>query len=343
MDVREPLDQSAMIELWNSLKSGETDATSLEKSCSSTSSLFSSSVASTSAAVNWMIVNRGGIAKITGKLIVPSQIMGPKKGESVRIIEGAKNYSEACRYTIDRITIGELNALLITPNEWSEGDKSRCVVYNNPNGVTVAQFFETGSFSWTPRDIYDLNLCPVLLYDYRGVGLNSDAEESCSSSSRFHATYESVVEDGEALLNFALENYTHVAVWGSSLGGGVATASLERVLSRNPSDKDRVSLFNHDSFSKTGHVVMPTAHRTADILTSLLGANLDAETPMKSLLERGVAVTVLAHLNDPVIPDGARMIQFISKNGIFLNYRQITSDSYGHANLSQDMIVELKK
>ena len=113
--------------------------------------------------------------------------------------------------------------------------------------------------------------CPILLYDYRGVGLNQDA--AVSSSLRFHATYESVVNDGQAALKYALTKFQEVEVMGSSLGGAVATASLDRYLAKSPLDANRITrLVNHDSCTTTPRVVFPNHSWFADSIGHIVGS-----------------------------------------------------------------------
>ena len=131
-------------------------------------------------------------------------------------------------------------------------------------------------------------------------------------------------------------------MWGSSLGGGVATISLERHLSKVPEDSKRVSITNHDSFTTTPRVVFPSAPNFADVAGWVVGGNLDAQTPMTSLIERGVKVTVLCHNQNPVIPQGARMAEYATHLKYKPNVSLIYSEKYGHANLSSDMIHQLK-
>ena len=138
-----------------------------------------------------------------------------------------------------------------------------------------------------------------------------------------------------------MQHFGEVEVWGSSLGGGVATVSLERYLNNNPLDVRRVSINNHDSFTTTPRVVFPNYPLVADSVGWLVGGNLDAQTPMRSLIERGVKVTVLCHQNDPVIPAGARMGEFASQFRHRDNVSVIYSPEYGHANLSSDMVRQL--
>ena len=312
----------------------------VEESGSSSLSFARSSVKK----VNWVIENRGGLAWLTGLVMVPSQFLGPNAARSNEIIDGL---ARSPNFTIERcsLSIGDgatsVTGVVYYPKDWDRSDSSRCILYHNPNGITVSGYFEEARLSWTPSEFLKLAKCPIIMYDYRGTGLSS--ENTSSSSFSFRPTYETVVVDGEAVLRYALDRFQHVGVVGSSLGGGVATVSLERHLTANPADAARVSLTNHDSFSTTARVVMPQWPRVADWTGWALGGLLDAETSMKSLIKREIPITVLCHLNDPVIPEGARMAEVVQKLPSRSNVSFIYSPDYGHANLSPSMIDELAR
>ncbi len=68
---------------------------------------------------------------------------------------------------------------------------------------------------------------------------------------------------------------------------------------------------------------------------------LDAATPMQRLIKRGIAITVLCHEKDPIIPKGARMAEYVAKLPKASNVSMIYSKEQGHANLSQDMLLAL--
>lgn len=334
-----------MKSLWQSI--GEMSASSNTNSSENRSSFssLSSSYEATCQSVNWMIINRGGLAFITGLVMVPSQFLGPDDNRAHEIIDAVCLNNRHNDYRIEKIFIedqGDIVGIICYPKDWNLRDNSRCVLYNNPNAVTVPGYFEgmSMSLSWTPEKILNLTNCPLILYDYRGTGLSQD--NMTSSSLSFRPTYETVVVDGVSALKYALKKFQSVEVWGSSLGGGVATTALDRYLIANPNDQDRVTLTNHDSFTTTSRVVAPTWPMTADILGSIVGGKLDAETSIKNLIARGIKVTVLCHKRDPVIPAGARMAEFIETLPQTNNLSLIYSEEYGHANLSLDLIGQLR-
>ncbi len=288
--------------------------------------------------VHWVIENRGGLACLLGLVMVPAQRCCPRWEKSEEIIDKASQNKE---YKIERFQVPvdadtSIQGVIYYPENWNPQDKSTCVLYHNPNAATVSGYLKDGSLSWTPREIVKLAQCPILLYDYRGTGLSGQ-------NPNFWATYESVVVDGETMLRHALTSFGFVKVIGSSLGAGVGTASLDRHLTKHPEDISRVSLMNHDSFSTTPRVVFPYLPKIADAVGSLLGGMLDAITPMKHLIQKGVPITILCHQQDPVIPEGARISECIAALPRSRNVSVIYSPENGHANLSQDMCRSLKK
>jgi len=292
--------------------------------------------------VNWLVENRGGFAWLTGLLLIPSQFLGPNAESSN---EKIAQVAQRGTFKIRKFSLpvagssASVKGVVYYPKGWDPSDRSRCVVYHNPNGVTVSQFFEKGRLSWTPQEIMKWAQCPIVLYDYRGTGLSS--EDHSFGSFAFRPTYESIVVDGEAVLRYAFKQSQSVKVFGSSLGGGVATVSLERHIEAHPVDARRASLFNHDSFSTTAKVVMPNWPVAADWLGWAVGGLVDAETSMKNLVEKEIPITVLCHEQDPVIPRGARMADWIESMPWKRSVSLIYSPRYGHADLSQDMVLKL--
>lgn len=143
--------------------------------------------------------------------------------------------------------------------------------------------------------------------------------------------------------NYALTHFEYIEAWGSSLGGAVGTKALHAHLDKFPTHIKRVDWTNHDSLTTTSRVVIPSLGKFADWIGWPLGGNLAAEVSMKALIQRGVRITVLCQQKDPVIPEGARMADFIESCGPRKNILLIFSPHRGHANLTLDMIEELKK
>jgi hypothetical protein len=283
---------------------------------------------------NWVIQNRGGFSYLAGFAMVPSQFMGTGELQINKLIENQPTLYERFTIAVDEETT--VRGLICFPQGWNRADTSRCVIYHNPNGCIISSYFNdlTGEFQWTPAQISQLRHCPIILYDYRGCGLSQ--AENYTGSMGFKPTYQTIQQDGITVtLKFAKE-YHVMEVWGSSLGGGVATISLDYILTHHPElNTQHFSLYNHDSFSTTPRVVWPKWPKTANCCEYLLGGYLDAETPMKRLIKAGIQITILCHTKDPVIPRGARMAECLPQ---VHNVNYMISPLIGHANLSSDLI-----
>ncbi|GAB5412245.1 MAG: hypothetical protein ChlgKO_13590 [Chlamydiales bacterium] len=287
-----------------------------------------------------------GSAYVTGKLLLPSQYIGPNvetSNSKMRVVlENFDGLLEVIMIPLDLKR--ELTTYFLWPEGWDRNDRSKCIIFNNPNGVTVPQFFQENGLAYTPGQLVDVVKCPIILYDYAGTGINGEVDTVDEPVSfQASATYSSVVNDGEAVLNFVVGmGFKDVTNWGSSLGGGVAAAATASFYEKREWTPLNVGVVNHDSFTTTPRVLAPWAGRIGDWFGSIVGGNLDAETPMRKLVEKGVKVLILCHNQDPVIPEGARIAEiFQEQTG--MNAIVFCSPEYGHANLSLDMINQVEK
>lgn len=314
---------SSLKELWSHLATGI--AQGYESSMESCEQ-------STARHVNWMVENRGGLARVTGFLLLPSQFypMNPQ-----RCMERLCGASDPRLQKVSRFVCGQgeaaLQGVLCIPKGWNKLEDNRCVIYCNPNGIITDEYFEEGHLSYTPGKLLDLYRCPVYLFDYRGTGVNKEIQVTSSVS--FAPTYESVVQDGRTVLETAFRFFERVEMWGSSLGGGVATVAVDRYINDDREKASRVRLFNHDSFSTTPRVVIPSSKWVANLLGWCVGGLIDAESAMRRLIARKISVTILCEDRDPVIPVGARMAEVIAPGDCV---KIIHTQTRGHANLSDD-------
>jgi len=312
---------------------------------SQTDSYLTTGLTRTIGAICWLIVNRGGFAFLTGSILVPSQYRCPNAEKSEEIINQAVRSNPASIEILDlpHYDGNSLKCVIYYPKNFNRKDHSRCIIYNNPNCATVADFIKNGNLFSTPAELLKLAKCPIIMYDYRGTGLNSSKNQT-SRFFKYRPTARSIVTDGHRILNHALQNYKKVTTFGSSLGGAVATASLmDATICKPPLGRDRVHLINHDSFTATTSVIMPKWPKIASWIGWTIGALLDSTDPMKNLIEQGYRVTILNHQNDPIIPRGAQMADFISNQPKAENVSVVTSPEYGHAYLSKDMTQKLAR
>ena len=317
----------------------------LRSSSDQRNSYLTTGLIGTIGAIYWLIVNRGGFAFLTSSLLVPSQYRCPNAEKSEEIINQVVQSNPASIEILDlrHYDGNSLKCTIYYPPNFNRKDHSRCIIYNNPNCATVADFIKNGKLISTPGKLLDLAKCPIIMYDYRGTGLNSSGNQT-SRFFKYRPTATSIVTDGHRILNHALQNYKKVTTIGSSLGGAVATAALMNASScKPPLDRDRVQLINHDSFTATTSVIMPKWPKIASWIGWTIGALLDATAPMKNLIEQGYRVTILNHQNDPIIPRGAQMADFVSNRPKAENVSVLTSPEYGHAYLSKDMMQKLAR
>lgn len=288
-------------------------------------------------ALNWMVQTKGGMGFYTGLVMAPPECLSSKEMNPRKTLERASQIDPGEIVPIQiPMGAGHLEGVIYYPSNWDKSNQSRAVVYHNPNGVTVAGFFEKGFLEWTPAQILKLEKCPLIMYDYRGTGLSRDPV--C-----FQPTYASVIEDGVQALRYALSQFDTVKVIGSSLGGGVATVSLNRYLEKKPSFQKRVSLWSHDSFSKIERVILPQWSKTADFWGWIWKSEMDPAAAMEKLIRRKIPITILCHRLDPVIPTGAKMAEFVETLPPRNNLQMIYSPNAGHANLSREIVQLLKE
>ncbi len=279
-------------------------------------SILTRAINITSTPIIWLTENRLGVAKLIGRILVPSQFSSVcDSSESKHLVSQLCDQSteDGPRFEVIPVNDGntELKAMICYPSGWDkqENKNSRCIVFNNPNGMLTHNFFKNGKLQklMLPGYLQQDRKCPIIFYDYSGTGLNQTETSSWPTS-------KTITNDGCAVLKTALEKFQHVEVTGTSLGGGVATTSLEKVMSEDSSiEPERVNLISHDSFTTSPRVVLPRLPKLADTLGWLVGGSLNAEKSMQKLIDRKVSITVLSNLDDKMIRKGARMADFARK------------------------------
>lgn len=254
-----------------------------------------------------------------GLILIPSQILCPNAQKSKKIIAKA-NLSESLETFELKVENRTLRGMIYYPTNC---DRTKCVVYNNMNAESVSHSFinDDGEsvFSGNPKQLSEHYKCPVIMYDYRGTGL--------SSSRFFYSTPESIIEDGEAILKFASQKFNdEIYVAGASLGGAVATISLERCMSELKQTK--IVLINHDSFSSINDYLHVKCPKIGKIVDQIFGPVLDAKHSMHKILQRQIPVHLGIQLDDPIIPLGSRMLDPLENLSISTEYLHVFL-SYG--------------
>jgi len=277
---------------------------------------------------------RGGFSQLVNFCMLPNNYRGPDLDAARRTIRATKaSLPTEFIEKLEEVAIEgnglHISGVIIYPVEAS---LEKCVVYYTPNEVNISELLTNGlDQNSTPYHILRHSKCPMILFDYQRTGLNQKEGDD-----GFVVTSNEITLEGGAVLNYAMEKFRQVDVWGSSLGGAVATVACDNYLKEHPSHTSRLSLFNHDSFTNSIDVV--SEDKGMIEFASLFGGNLDALPAMQSLVQRGLKITVLSHKRDPVIQPGARIID---KMGRHSNVTLIRSELHGHANLTKDMLDKL--
>jgi hypothetical protein len=306
--------------------------------------------------VNWMKETQFGISKLVGARLISAQFnVDHTQQQSQKIIETVCNTNQHEGYRTEKISMNygsvNLTGVICYPPDWNENENSDCILFHNPNGHVISQFFSDnklattsedqidGLITDTPGNLQKLKKCPIILYDYRGTGINKP-----EGIWRYlpTATAETATQDGITALHYALTNFSgNITILGSSMGGGIATISLANYLdaTNDPENiESRVNLISHDSYTTTSCVMIPQYPSFANNLGSLLNSHIDAQEAMQCLSYRNVKILVLAHEDDNIIPKEARISRFLPKSD---NIHSYTSERSGHANLSKDQITAI--
>jgi hypothetical protein len=304
--------------------------------------------------VSWIKETHCGISKLVGARLISAQFnAGHTQQQSQEIIDTVCNTKQPDGYRSEKISMGygsvNLTGVICYPPSWNENENSDCILFHNPNGHVISQFFSDNKLATTPEDQDDGLITdtpgnlqkgkkyPIILYDYRGTGINKP-----EGIWRYlpTATAETAIQDGITALHYALTNFSgNITILGSSMGGGIATISLANYLDATNDSKNiesRVNLISHDSYTTTSCVMIPQYPSFANNVGSLLKSHIDAEESMQCLSHRNVKIIVLAHEKDDIIPKEARMSRFLPKSDNISSY---TSERSGHANLSKDQLV----
>jgi hypothetical protein len=252
--------------------------------------------------------------KVIGYLILPSQFLYNHQKLNSQL--------EACIFhhvdVFKKIQINEngikLNIIICYPLGWEDQNNNRCSIFCNPNGMLAHNFAlkiaDSLNMKWQRNIISPmLEKGPVILWDYPNTGINCDIDEENV------VTEDQIINSAEAVIQYANKNYANIDIMGVSLGGGVATVSLERFLTKNQDvdhSKFQVAVFN--SFTTIPSVVLPDSFKISSFLGWLVGVGMDSETAVKYLISHNICTIIYNNSNDKVIPARARLASSIESN-----------------------------
>jgi hypothetical protein len=327
---------------------------------------------------NWLREYNFGISKLLAYRLVSAQvtsipwfgIRSPEIGR--KIIDQLCNSVDQNSYQFEKITVPNiegneyLTAVICYPPNWDKTNNSECIVYNNQNGTTISQHIADnklvttadGDSIGTPRDTpgnyQAYKKCPIILYDYKGTGINQD-----TGFSRILPTADAktIANNAEDVIRYGLSKFKKVHVLGSSMGGYAANKGVAQHL-ENINDNytasqvaKQIHIINHDSFSGTSETLIPAFPNFAKRLGCFLGAHADSISPMLQLMKYPLTIDILSHQDDKTIPRGARMIDAIDEIKIvtasdtptaeYAKVKVFESPKGPHSCLSQDQLKQL--
>ena len=113
-------------------------------------SLCSRAIDAVTDIIRWPIENRLGVAKLFGSLVVPAQFTRTHLSPFQVLAEACnqRNQKSGDRVQLDLALYGDTKLMVAVcyPPNWPNGDTSRCVLYHNPNRITVASYFRRSYF-----------------------------------------------------------------------------------------------------------------------------------------------------------------------------------------------------
>jgi hypothetical protein len=341
-------------------------------------SRYCSLVSKVKSTFNWLREYNFGISKLLAYRLISAQITSipwfgihsPEVGR--KIIDQLCNSTDQNNYHFEKITVPNiegneyLTAVICYPPNWDKTNNSECIVYNNQNGTTISQHITEnklvttadGDSIGTPRDTpgnyQAYKKCPIILYDYKGTGINQDTGISRMLPT---ADAKTIANNAEDVIRYALSKFKKVHILGSSMGGYAANKGvaqhLENINDRYTANQvaKQIHIINHDSFSGTSETLIPTFPNFAKSLGCFLGAHADSISPMLQLMKYPLTIDILSHRDDKIIPRGARMIdafdkiQAVTESDIptteYAKVNVFESPNGPHSCLSQDQLKQL--
>jgi hypothetical protein len=272
---------------------------------------------------------KGTLENIASNLLLPSQKFAYDRKSSKQVLrQYTSEINNVIVHYVDKSK--SLDFIIYYHDKSMMKNVNKCVLFFNPNGAVVADYFSGHewtrttksligagfrNFMFMPAFLSQLENCPVIIPDYRGAGLGKRPITVSGIFTDYQIDFQadawSMQEDAFKMIHTAASMFGSVSIWGSSIGGGASTVGLADFLSSYPDEAFRFQLTNHNSFKSTASVVTNVA--LGSYFISGLDANLKADKAMDTIIEMNVPVTVIAHLEDPIIPPSSRMVDHIEE------------------------------
>lgn len=213
------------------------------------------------------------------------------------------------------------DGLIVYPPQFDWSDRTAAVLYHNP-GSGIA-----GRTLYDIEQIAKLRRRPVVCYDYRGMGMNTHNGNLLHTPDPL-----SLQEDAYRALKWTLGRFTHVEVFGASLGGCVGAIGLARLLKERPLAAPRLSFTALDIYSSTSDVLP----EKLAFIASLFKRDLPTLKAVHAIAESRIPLRLLYHKHDSVLPKTAQ----VATSETLKKYSHIEihkSRQYEHADLSCDL------
>jgi hypothetical protein len=127
---------------------------------------------------------------------------------------------------------------------------------------------------------------PLIMYDYVNTGINQKLDSP-------KATLKTIINNGEAVLNYALSNFEKVHIYGDGLGYKVAAVSLQRYLQENKNiNKSRLQFYNvNNADANSRELLANYPKKLTGVLRYIGGLNMNAQSAIEDLVDSGVKIT----------------------------------------------------
>jgi len=224
--------------------------------------------------------------------------------------------------------------LLDSPNP---KNLKQCVIYYNPMGITVTDYFINSELCYTPRKIVDLLKCPIILFDYDGIGINQRNESETSDNKKNPISYSRMILNGRHVLTYAIQHFQHVHIWGTGIGANIALESLKIYSQYCEVDPTKLSMTLQDALSKAP----PKKGKLRIKLTKSPTNKFSPKKAIKEITEKGIKIRVLFHATDQIISKKLSLAESLHKTPVDVSIIYGGFDFYG--DLSEETMHKLEK
>lgn len=194
-----------------------------------------------------------------------------------------------------------------------------CVIFHNPLGVTVSDYLTNWSLGYAPKKIMELMKCPIILFDYDGIGMNRRETKSKTDKINFF----DLAICAKLIYIYINTHFSKIHLWGSGIGANVAVYSLFGY-SRT------ISTFNKKNVTLT---LVDGLHSKKKVYKTTVEL-------VNILCNSGVEVTAILRTNDTLLPIKKQLAFVLNREA--RNIEIIIAGSNVHGHLCDELIEKLK-